>query len=56
MKNNLISRAAVLRSIVGTAPHIDAVESVIDYRVAVDKFTLLAEFDDSVAVARTFKL
>lgn len=32
------------------APHIDAVESVIDYRVPVDKFTELAKFDGSVIV------
>jgi hypothetical protein len=35
------------------APHIDAVESFIDYRVPVDKFTPLAEFDGSVVVERT---
>jgi hypothetical protein len=35
------------------APHIDAVESVIDYRVPVDKFSQLAEFDGSVIVERT---
>jgi hypothetical protein len=35
------------------APHIDSVESVIDYRVPVDKFTQLAEFDGSVVVERT---
>lgn len=35
------------------APHIDAVESVIDYRVPVDKFTQLAAFDGSVVVERT---
>ena len=35
------------------APHIDAVESVIDYRVPADKFTPLAEFDGSVVVERT---
>jgi hypothetical protein len=35
------------------APHQDAVESVIDYRVPVDKFTALAEFDGSVIVERT---
>jgi hypothetical protein len=35
------------------APHIDAVESVIDYRVPPDKFTPLAEFDGSVIVERT---
>lgn len=34
-------------------PHIDAVESVIDYHVPVDKFTALAEFDGSVIVERT---
>ncbi|HEU4565919.1 MAG TPA: hypothetical protein VFS05_14765 [Gemmatimonadaceae bacterium] len=34
-------------------PHIDAVESFIDYRVPVDKFTPLAEFDGSVVVERT---
>lgn len=35
------------------APHIDAVESVIDYRVPPDMFTPLAEFDGSVIVERT---
>jgi hypothetical protein len=35
------------------APHIDAIESVIDYRVPVEKFTALAEFDGSVVVKRT---
>jgi hypothetical protein len=35
------------------APHIDAVESFIDYRVPVDKFSPLAEFDGSVVVERT---
>jgi hypothetical protein len=35
------------------APHIDAVESVIDYRVPPDKFSALAEFDGSVIVERT---
>jgi hypothetical protein len=35
------------------APHIDAVESVIDYRVPLDKFGPLAEFDGSVVVERT---
>ncbi len=35
------------------APHIDAVESVIDYRVPPDKFTELAKFDGSVIVERT---
>ena len=35
------------------APHIDAVESAIDYRVPVDKFSALAEFDGSVVVERT---
>ena len=34
-------------------PHIDAVESIIDYRVPVDKFTPLAEFDGSVVIERT---
>lgn len=34
-------------------PHIDAVESVIDYRVPVDKFAPLAAFDGSVIVERT---
>lgn len=34
-------------------PHIDAVESVIDYRVPVDKFSALAAFDGSVVVERT---
>jgi hypothetical protein len=35
------------------APHIDAVESSIDYRVPPAKFTPLAEFDGSVVVERT---
>lgn len=35
------------------APHIDAVESVIDYRVPPEKFTALARFDGSVIVERT---
>ncbi len=35
------------------APHMDSVESVIDYRVPVDTFTPLAEFDGSVIVERT---
>jgi hypothetical protein len=35
------------------APHIDAVESVIDYHVPVDKITPLASFDGSVVVERT---
>ena len=35
------------------APHIDSVESFIDYRVPVDKFTPLAEYDGSVVVERT---
>jgi hypothetical protein len=35
------------------APHIDSVESVIDYRVPPDKVTPLAEFDGSVVVERT---
>lgn len=35
------------------APHIDSVESVIDYRVPVDKVSPLAEFDGSVVVERT---
>jgi len=35
------------------APHSDSVESVIDYRVPVDKFTQLAEFDGSVVAERT---
>ena len=35
------------------APHIDSVESFIDYRVPPDKFTALAEFDGSVIVERT---
>lgn len=35
------------------APHIDAVESVIDYRVPPEKVTALAEFDGSVVVERT---
>jgi hypothetical protein len=35
------------------APHIDAVESFLDYRVPVEKFSALAEFDGSVIVERT---
>lgn len=35
------------------APHIDAVESVIDLAVPVEMFTPLAEFDGSVVVERT---
>jgi hypothetical protein len=35
------------------APHIDAVESVVDYQVPVDKVTPLAQFDGSVMVERT---
>lgn len=35
------------------APHIDSIESVIDYRVPPDKVTPLAEFDGSVIVERT---
>jgi hypothetical protein len=35
------------------SPHIDAVESVLDYRVPVDRFNALAEFDGSVVVERT---
>jgi hypothetical protein len=35
------------------APHIDAVESVIDYHVPPEKFSDLAEFDGSVIVERT---
>lgn len=34
-------------------PHIDAVESIIDYRVPVEKVSALAEFDGSVVVERT---
>jgi hypothetical protein len=35
------------------APHIDAVESFIDYRVPAEKFSDLAAFDGSVIVDRT---
>jgi hypothetical protein len=35
------------------APHSDAVESVVDYRVPVEMFTALAEFDGSVIAERT---
>jgi hypothetical protein len=35
------------------APHIDSVESFLDYRVPPAKFTELAEFDGSVVVERT---
>lgn len=34
-------------------PHFDSVETVIDYRVPVDKFTPLAQFDGSVICERT---
>jgi len=34
-------------------PHIDSVESFIDYRVPVDKFDDIARFDGSVIVERT---
>lgn len=35
------------------APHIDAIESVIDYRVPPEKLSDLAKFDGSVIVERT---
>lgn len=35
------------------APHIDSVESVLDYEVPTEFFTPLAEFDGSVIVERT---
>src|SRR5690349_12584886 len=35
------------------APHIDAVESVIDYRVPTARIADMAEFDGSVIVERT---
>jgi len=35
------------------APHIDSVESVIDYHVPVEKYSDLAAFDGSVIVERT---
>lgn len=35
------------------APHIDSVESVIDYRVPPDKFSAVAAFDGSVIAERT---
>lgn len=35
------------------APHIDSVESVIDYRVPPEKFDELAEFDGSIIAERT---
>lgn len=35
------------------APHIDAVESFIEYRIPPEKFTELAEFDGSIVVERT---
>ena len=35
------------------APHIDCVESFLDYRVPVDKFTPLAQYDGSVVCERT---
>jgi hypothetical protein len=35
------------------APHIDSVESFIDYRVPVERFTPLTEFDGSIIAERT---
>jgi hypothetical protein len=35
------------------APHIDSIESVIDYKVPVEKISDLAAFDGSVVVGRT---
>lgn len=35
------------------APHYDSVESIIDYRVAPDLFSALAQFDGSVVARRT---
>lgn len=35
------------------APHIDCIESFIDYRVPVDKFSDIARFDGSITVDRT---
>jgi hypothetical protein len=35
------------------APHIDSVESVIDYHVPIEKYSELAAFDGSVIVERT---
>lgn len=35
------------------APHIDSVESVLDYHVPAEKFTAIAQFDGSVIVERT---
>jgi hypothetical protein len=35
------------------APHIDAIETVIDYRVPPERATAVAEFDGSVIVERT---
>jgi hypothetical protein len=35
------------------APHIDSVESVVDYRVPPERVSALAEFDGSVVVERT---
>jgi hypothetical protein len=55
-------RAAPWKRIVATkaffehafpAPHNDSVESVLDYRVPVEQFTPLAEFDGSVVCERT---
>jgi hypothetical protein len=34
-------------------PHQDSIESVIDYRLPVDKFTAIAQFDGSVIAERT---
>lgn len=34
-------------------PHIDSVESFIDYRVPPEKATALAQFDGSVVIERT---
>lgn len=35
------------------APHTDSVETFVDYKVPVDKFTQLARFDGNVMVERT---
>lgn len=50
-KRIIASRAFYLHNF--PAPHFDSVESVIDYRVPVDKISQLGQFDGSVIVERT---
>jgi hypothetical protein len=50
-KRVVVSKAVYEHSF--PAPHKDSVEGIIDYRVAPEHFTALAEFDGSVIVERT---